>query len=287
MIFQNKPFFIAEVSSNHQNDLKRCLKFIDIASDIGCDAVKFQLFKIEQLFVPEVLERSAEHRKRKNWELDTSFLPTLHERAKQKGIYLSFTPFYLDAVRELIPYVDFFKIASYELLWNDLIIECAASQLPLIMSTGMANEQEVLEAVLTARNNGCTDLSLLHCISAYPTPFSECNLSVISTIREKFNCRSGWSDHSVNPFVISHAISKWDAQIIEFHLDIEGEGAEYQGGHCWLPSEISKLIDASKNISKIDGNSMIEPSVLEEVERTWRADPSDGLRPLINTRKSL
>ena len=102
MIFKERPFFIAEVSSNHQNDLDRCLKFIDIASEIGCDAVKFQLFKIDKLFYSKVLENSAEHRNRKEWELDISYLPILSERAKEKGIYLSFTPFYLEAVDEYL-----------------------------------------------------------------------------------------------------------------------------------------------------------------------------------------
>lgn len=287
MLFKNKPFFIAEVSSNHQNDLKRCLKFIDLASEIGCDAVKFQLFKIDQLFHSKVLENSEKHRNRKDWELDLNYLPILSERARKKNLYFSCTPFYLKAVDELKPFVDFFKIASYELLWTDLIKACAKTKLPLVMSTGMADEKEVSKAVSTARNVGCENLSLLHCVSSYPTEFHECNLSTIMTLRNKFSCRSGWSDHSVNPFVVSHAITKWNAQIIEFHLDIEGEGAEYQGGHCWLPHEISKIIEGAKNITKIEGNGTISFCSSEIVEREWRADPSDGLRPLRTVRKAL
>ena len=69
--------FIAEVSSNHSRSLNRCVEFIDCAAEIGCAAVKFQLFKIEELFAPEILRQSSDHRRRKHWELPVSFLPLL------------------------------------------------------------------------------------------------------------------------------------------------------------------------------------------------------------------
>lgn len=82
-------FFIAEVSSNHSKDIDRAIEFIDIASRVGCDAVKFQLFKIEKLFAPEILENSKQHRDRKQWELPKSFLPLLSKRCIEKGIQLN------------------------------------------------------------------------------------------------------------------------------------------------------------------------------------------------------
>ncbi len=108
------PFFIAEVSSNHGRDLERSLALIDAAAAAGCDAVKFQLFKIDQLFAPEILERSEEHRRRKQWELPVEFLPELAARAHERGIEFGCTPFYLDAVAELEPHVNFYKVDSYE-----------------------------------------------------------------------------------------------------------------------------------------------------------------------------
>ena len=95
--------FIAEVSSNHSRDLDRALAFIDVAAASGCDAVKFQLFRIDQLFAPEILRKSEAHRKRKAWELPLEFVPTLAQRCHDSGIEFSCTPFYLDAVRELEP----------------------------------------------------------------------------------------------------------------------------------------------------------------------------------------
>jgi N-acetylneuraminate synthase len=109
--------FIAEVSSNHSRNIDRTIEFIDSASKIGCDAVKFQLFKIDKLFAPEILRNSKHHRERKQWELPLKFLPVLSKRCKEKKIQFGCTPFYIDAVKELEPYVDFYKVASYELLW--------------------------------------------------------------------------------------------------------------------------------------------------------------------------
>ena len=126
--------FIAEVSSNHSRDLNRALEFIDSAASIGCDSVKFQLFKVNELFSPEVLEKSKILRDRKQWELPLEFLPALSDRCKQRNIKFSCTPFYLGAVNELEPYVDFYKVASYELLWDDLLIACAKTNKPVIIT---------------------------------------------------------------------------------------------------------------------------------------------------------
>jgi N-acetylneuraminate synthase len=277
--------FIAEVSSNHSKDLKRALEFVDVAAASGCDAVKFQLFQIEKLFAPEVLAKSEKHRLRKHWELSLDFLPILAERCLVKNIQFSCTPFYLEAVAELKPYVDFYKVASYELLWDDLLIACAHTGKPVIISTGMANLEEIKHAVGILRNNNC-EPTVLHCTSAYPTPYNEANLSAIETIRNAINCDVGWSDHTVNPGVIHRAIHKWDAQVVEFHLDLDGKGDEFKSGHCWLPEQIGSVIKQVREGQEGDGNGIKEPIPSEIPERLWRADPSDGLRPFKSIRNS-
>lgn len=271
--------FIAEVSSNHNKNLERCFSFIDTASEIGCSAVKFQLFKISELFAPEILKKSEEHRQRAAWELPVDFLPHLSQRCSEQGIKFACTPFYIKAVAELLPYVDFFKIASYELLWHDLLTECAKTNKPIVLSTGMATFEEVKGAVTVLRNAGCRDLSLLHCISDYPTPISSCNLSAIDTLKKAFHCPTGWSDHSVEPSVIYRAVHKWGATLVEFHLDLDSKGDEFSAGHCWLPNEIKNVIHTSNNAFNADGNGLKVPTANETPERTWRADPNDGLRP--------
>src|SRR5215469_11475365 len=96
-----RPMFIAEASSNHDRDLMRALAFVDAAADCGCDAVKFQLFRIDRLFAPEILARSAQHRDRKAWELPLPHLEPIAERCLARGIRFGCTPFYLEAVEEL------------------------------------------------------------------------------------------------------------------------------------------------------------------------------------------
>lgn len=277
--------FIAEVSSNHSRDIARCLAFVDVAADVGCDSVKFQLFKVDQLFAPEIVSRSQKISDRKQWELPVGFLPVLAERCKARDVQFSCTPFYLDAVSELEPYVDFYKVASYELLWDDLLIACARTGKPVIISTGMANLDEINHAVEVLRNNDC-EPTVLHCTSAYPTPHTEANLAAIETIRQSTNCEVGWSDHTVNPGIINRAINKWNAKVIEFHLDLDGNGAEFESGHCWLPEQMSSLIKQVREGLEGDGNGVKEPIPSEVPERLWRADPSDGLRPCKSIRHS-
>jgi len=277
--------FIAEVSSNHSQDLNRSLDFVNKAADIGCDSVKFQLFKIDELFAPEILSKREDIAKRKDWELPLEFLEPLSKECKKRNIKFSCTPFYLDAVDELLPYVDFYKVASYELLWDELLIKCAKTGKPLIISTGMANTDEIKHAVKIITENGCNDLTIMHCTSSYPAPYEESNLSAIKTIRELTGCNVGWSDHTYNPGVISRSINKWGASAIEFHLDLEGNGEEYASGHCWLPNEMESLIKNINHGIAADGNGIKEPVECELIEREWRADPSDGLRPLLHTRE--
>ena len=279
------PLFIAEVSSNHHRDLERCYRFIDTAARVGCGAVKFQLFKIEELFAPDILEKSPIHQARKGWELPVEFLPLLAARCRERSIQFSCTPFYLDAVDELLPYIDFYKIASYELLWSDLLTACGRTGRPVVLSTGMATMDEVHQAVSTLRSAGCSDLTLLHCVSGYPTPIDQCNLAAINTLANAFDCPVGWSDHSVSPGVINRAANHWNARMIEFHLDLEGEGEEFKTGHCWLPEQIGQVITMVKSGLAADGTGQKVPVAAELPDREWRADPYDGLRPLKKLRE--
>lgn len=279
--------FISEVSSNHGQNLDRSFEFIDRSAQAGCSAVKFQLFKVESLFSSEALAAKPFLLKRKEWELPTDFLPRLADRCKNRGIQFSCTPFYLEAVDELEPYVDFFKIASYELLWDDLLIACAQTGKPIILSTGMANLQEIKHAVSVMKSNGCLSPTLLHCTSAYPTPYKDANLAAINTLRDQTGCEIGWSDHTVEPAVIHRAISRWGATVIEFHLDLDGHGEEYAAGHCWLPEQIGDVIRDVKKALAADGNGVKEPAPSELSDRAWRADPTDGLRPSKEMRTML
>jgi N-acetylneuraminate synthase len=286
MAARNQPIFIAEASSNHGRDLDRALAFVDAAADCGCDAVKFQLFQIDKMFAPEILSQSPKHRARRQWELPIAHLAPLAERCKTRAIQFSCTPFYLEAVHELRPFVDFYKVASYELLVTPLLQACAATGKPVVLSTGMATMDEIIAAANTLKTAGANDITLLHCVSAYPTPVEEANLSAIAAIREATGCKTGWSDHTRKASVIERAVHHWDASAVEFHLDLDGNGAEYAAGHCWLPEEIAPVIARIRESASADGYGFKGPQPSELSDREWRADPVDGMRPLRHIRAS-
>ena len=288
-----KVNFTAEVSSNHSQDIKRCIDFIEKAAHSGCNSVKFQLFKVDELFSKEILINSKQHRDRKNWELPVEFIPKLSEYCHKLGMQFSCTPFYLDAVKQLEPYVDFYKIASYELLWKDLFIECVKTGKPLVFSTGMSNIDEIKTVLKNITGYKTKDITILKCTSAYPTPPHEANLSAINTLKYElrefnncFNLKFGYSDHTVSKNVINRAVNHYNCEFIEFHLDIDGKGAEYNSGHCWLPNEIKDVIENIKNDFVSDGNGVFGPTESELPDRLWRADPVDGLRPFKEIRKN-
>ncbi len=284
---KNRIKFISEVCSNHNSNLPRALNFVDKSAEIGCYSVKFQLFKISKLFAPEIIEKSKTHKFREKWELNPQFIEKIANRCLKKQIYFSCTPFYLDAVDYLKEYVKFFKIASYELLWDDLLQKCAETKKPVIISTGMASFKEIERAYKKLKNFGCKDISIMHCVSNYPAKLGDCNLSTISKLKSKLKCKVGWSDHSKSFDVIARSIHKWKSEMVEFHMDLDGKGVEYNFGHCWLPSEIRPLIRHFNGPHLYDGKPKIYPTESEKKEQKWRRDPIDGYRPIISTRKKF
>jgi sialic acid synthase SpsE len=285
----DKIEFIAEVSSNHNRDINRMKEFIYASKEVGCTGVKFQLFKIDELFSPEILAKSETHRKRKEWELPIEYIPELAELSHSLDLSFSCTPFYLEAVDILEPYIDFYKIASYELLWIDLFEKCGNTAKPIVFSTGMATFDEVETTLNCLIATEAKDITVLHCNSAYPTPIKDANLGGINVLKKmietmdnqnQIEIKVGYSDHTVSPAVLYRAIHKYNVNFVEFHLDLDGKGEEYEAGHCWLPDQISEVIANVNSGLEADGQETFEPSISELPDRGWRADPVDGLRPM-------
>lgn len=285
--------FIAEVSSNHNQDLDRCLKFIDTAKQIGCEGIKFQLFKIDELFAPQIIKNNQQLNKRRAWELPLEFIPKLAKASHKLGLKFSCTPFYLEAVEALKPYVDFYKVASYELLWHELLKMCVKTEIPVVLSTGMATVDEIDMSVEAMRSVGAKDITLLQCVSSYPVSPNQCNLAAIKTLRDRYGCKAGWSGHSVSEAVIYRAVFKWRTSMVEFHMDLDGSGDEFNGDFHWLPEKMAAVISnirqgvgAELSDESADFDGVKKPVESEFDERDWRADPSDGLRPLLKLRES-
>ena len=280
--------FIAEISSNHNKSLNRCKKLIDEAKLAGCYAVKFQVFKVKKLFHKKILKKSIAHRNIIKWELPDRFIHKLSHYAKKRKIKFSITPFYIGAVDKFKKYVDFFKIGSYEILRKELLKKVAKTKKKIVLSTGMANEKEDENAIKILKKNGCKKLVLLHCVSQYPAQTVDCNLESIRFLRNKFKIDTGWSDHTTNNLIITHAIEKYKAKYIELHFDLDDQkGHESAIGHCWKSSEVKKLISFFKEKKKIEGKYYKRPNKNEKAERYWRADSNDGLRPTLKIRKTF
>lgn len=278
--------FIAEVSSNHNRDLNRCIKIIEAAKECGFDAIKFQIFKIDELFTPNILKQYAHIAQRKEWEFPLDFLPHIREHCNKIDLKLGVTPFYIDAVRICDPYVDFFKVASYELMWDQLHLEISRSGKPVIISSGMATLEELQRAQSNYKQGPLFEQpSFLHCVSAYPANPENVNLGAIETMRLNLKTPIGWSDHTCDEDVILCAKLKYEAEIFELHFDLDGEGKEAVVGHCWLPKKARRVIDRCNKIELYFGDGRKTPNIEEQNERLWRADPTDGLRPTLEARQ--
>lgn len=266
--------FIADIGSNHNQDWWRCQLLMETAKQIGCQAVKFQLFRAEKVYAPECKEQIAEMKEN---ELNLEWLPRIKQFCQDNGLEFICSPFDLDAVDILEPFVDAYKIASYELLWDELLQAILRKNKPIIFSTGLATASEIHRArqiLITAK-----DLTILHCSAKYPSQPSDCNLKEIYWLTEQYRARIGWSDHTVNPLIINAAIAM-GAEVVEFHLDLEDmRGRESKHGHCWRPSDIKDVI---KNHHQI-----LEAFVIKKIDeelRLSRRDP-DGFRPMKSIRR--
>lgn len=283
--------FIAEIGSNHNRDLDRALALIDAAAGAGAGAVKLQVFHVEDLFAPEVLTEREDLRARRAWELPLELLEPIARRCHELKLELGASPFGLWAIEALVPHVGFFKVASYELLWHELIGALATTGKPLVLSTGMATLDEIDAAVVAAGEAGCEDLRLLHCVSGYPTPPEQCNLAAIGTLRERYGYPVGWSDHSARAEIVRRAVRRWGASDVELHVNLDGAGHE-AGEHNWTPRALAGLIaglgdPGTDGPADADGDGRKRAMPVEQPDVGWRADPSDGLRPLLATRAAF
>lgn len=225
------PYIIAEISANHNGDIENAKKIISMAKACGANAVKMQTYK------PETI--TLDSKKDDFWISDGLWAGhTLYELyewahtpwewhkelfgyARDIGITIFSTPFDNTAV-ELLEELETpaYKIASFECVDLKLIERVAKTQKPLIISTGMANELEIEEAVKVAKDYGSGELILLHCVSGYPAPSNEYNLVTIKDMKERFNVHVGLSDHTLDNVTAISAIAM-GAVMVEKHVTLD------------------------------------------------------------------
>ena len=232
------PYIIAEMSANHNGEINNAYKIIDMAKEAGADAVKLQTYKPDiitmNMRTPEFMIEEGLWDGKSLYELyKGAFMPwewhkRLFDHARKIGITIFSSPFDNTAV-DLLEDLNTpaYKIASFEAVDLPLIKYVAQTSKPMIISTGMADFDEIQEAIEAAKEGGCKELAILHCVSSYPAPVEDYNLATLVEMQQRFGLVIGLSDHTIDNTTAITSVAL-GASIIEKHvtLDINGGGPD-------------------------------------------------------------
>jgi pseudaminic acid synthase len=278
--FSQPPCVIAEVSANHNGSLDRALASITAAKECGADAVKIQTYTADTMTIDcdlsDFVIKGGLWDGYKLYDLykwaqtPYEWHKPLFEHAKKEGITLFSTPFDETAV-DLLESLNTpaYKIASFELVDLPLIEYVARTGKPMIMSTGIASEEEIQDAVVTAENAGCKELVLLHCISSYPTPIDQAHLRQIPALAERFKLPVGLSDHTLGT-TASVASVALGACVIEKHFTLSRAD---KGPDCEFslePLELKRLCEEVKAAWAALGSAGFGREKAEEGSKVFR-----------------
>lgn len=253
---QSSPYVIAELSANHNGKLDTALKIMTEAKAAGADAVKLQTYRPDTITLksdaPEFRIKGGLWDGRTLYDLyEEAHMPwewhaPLFEHARKLGITLFSSPFDNTAV-DLLDRLGApaFKIASFEAVDLPLIRYVAGKGKPMIISTGMADAEEIAEAIEAARSGGCRELAILHCVSGYPAPAEDYNLATLADMRERFGLVTGLSDHTLDNTTAIASVAL-GASIIEKHFTLDRGAGGPDDSFSLEPREMAALCRDAK-----------------------------------------
>jgi pseudaminic acid synthase len=257
------PFFVAEISANHNGSLLHAKQLIKIAKKYGADSVKLQTYTPGSLTIksnkPDFKIRGGLWNGKTLWDLyEKACTPfewhkELFDYAKKLKITCFSTPFdesALDLLETL--HCPFYKVASFEMNHIPLIKKISKTKKPIIISTGIANLKEIDLAYKTAKSNGAKEVILLYCVSNYPSKISDFNFNNIKILKERYNCKVGFSDHSTDNKVVAAAIAA-GAEVIEKHIALEGQKKGFDLAFSIKGKEIKEYAQVIKDTSLMMG----------------------------------
>lgn len=274
------PYIIAELSANHNGDINRAFEILEMAKRCGADAIKLQTYTQDTLTIdcdkPDFKIEGGLWDGRTLYDLySEAHMPwewhkPLFEKAKELGITIFSSPFDFTAV-DMLEELDApaYKIASFEAIDLPLIEYVAKTGKPMIISTGMANEEEIREAVETAKNAGCKELVVLHCVSGYPAPASDYNLATIPDMAKRFNVLTGLSDHTIDNTTAITSVAL-GACLIEKHVTLDRNGGGPDDSFSLEEPELKQLCDDSKTAWAATGSVNYERKESEKGNMIFR-----------------
>ena len=258
------PYVIAELSANHNGRLETALRIIDEAKLAGADAVKLQTYRPDTITLDSSAEEFQIHGGL--WDGKTLYqlyqeahMPwewhaVLFEHARKRGITIFSSPFDNSAVDFLESLnAPAYKIASFEAVDLPLINYVASTGKPMIISTGMADKEEIQDAIDVARSGGCKEVAILHCVSGYPAPAEDYNLRTMSDMMARFGLVTGLSDHTLDNTTAIASVAL-GASIIEKHLTLNRQGGGPDDSFSLEPADMAALCRDSRSAWAALGN---------------------------------